>query len=674
MSRRGQPFGEPPFGKLLIANRGEVAVRVIRACRELGIASVAVYSEADEGAMHLRLADEAYPIGPAPASESYLEIEKHVEVAQESGAEAIHPGYGFLSENANFARAVEEAGIVWVGPTVEAMEKVGDKVRAKELAHQADVPTVPGYAGGEDEGEERLQEEAEKIGYPVLVKASAGGGGRGMRPVRRAEDFVEAVRGARREAEAAFGSGAVFLEKLVERPRHVEIQIIADGHGNVVHLYERECSIQRRHQKIIEEAPSPALDGELRESLGAAAVRLAEEVGYRNAGTVEFLLDGEEFYFLEMNARLQVEHPVTELVTGLDLVHLQLAVAAGDPLPLSQEDVSTRGAAIEARIYAEDPYTGLPSGGVLCSFEPPVGPGIRNDAGVEAGDEVSLDYDPMLAKLIVFGPDRAAAVLRLRQALADYTILGVTTNLPLLRRIAGESAFASGETTTDFIEEHGLDEPIPEPPPPREALLLAAAGELTETGAGRDGDPFGAGPWRLGGAARLVYRGAHGDERLVEARREIPRAGAGQTWRLAVDGEETVLQVLGVGDGRIRADADGRFLEAGFVADGRGVRVSLGGAEYVLERPAAPDVDRAGSDAADATGLTAPMPGTVVKVLVEEGEKVEEGQTLLVLEAMKMEQPVAAPHAGKVRALPFGEGARVPGGAVLAELEVGEEG
>ena len=660
---------EPPFGKLLVANRGEVAVRVIRACRELGVASVAVYSEADEGAMHVRLADEAYLVGPAEATESYLNIESVVRVAKDCGAEAVHPGYGFLSENAEFARAVEEAGIAWVGPAAEAMEKVGDKVRAKELAREAEVPTVPGYAGGEDESEERLQEEAEEIGYPVLVKASAGGGGRGMRPVREAEDFVEAVRGARREAEAAFGAGAVFLEKLVEDPRHVEVQVIADDHGNVVHLYERECSIQRRHQKIIEEAPSPALDEDLRESLGAAAVRVTQTAGYRNAGTVEFLLEDDNFYFLEMNARLQVEHPVTELVTGLDLVHLQLAVAAGEPLPFSQEDVAPRGAAIEARVYAEDPYTGLPAGGKLQAFGPPAGPGTRNDVGVETGDEVSLNYDPMLGKLIVSGPDRTTAVLRLRRALEDYAVLGVTTNLPLLRRIADVPAFAAGETTTGFIEEHGLDEPAQEPPPPREVLLLAAAGELVEAGKSRQyGDPFVAGPWRLGGVTRLVYRGADGEERAVEARRET---GRGQAWRLTAGGETSAVEVLYLEDGRIRAAVDERILEGGFTSEGRNTWVSLAPSVWCLERPDAPDVDEAlaGTEAGDGANLTAPMPGTVVKVLVGEGDEVEEGQTLLVLEAMKMEQSVAAPHAGTVRALPYAEGARVPGGAVLAELE-----
>ena len=667
---------KPPFGKLLVANRGEVAVRVVRACRELGVTSVAVYSEADENATHVRLADEAYPVGPAPAAESYLNIEKIVAAAEESRAEAVHPGYGFLSENANFARAVEEAGIIWVGPPAEVMERVGDKVRAKELARGADVPTVPGYASEEDESEERLLQEAESIGFPVLVKASAGGGGRGMRPVWEPEDLAEAVRGARREAEAAFGEGSVFLEKLVENPRHVEVQIVADGHGSVVHLYERECSIQRRHQKIVEEAPSPALSEDLREKMGEAAVRLARGAGYINAGTVEFLLEDEEFYFLEMNARLQVEHPVTELVTGLDLVHLQLAIAAGERLPLSQGDVATpRGSSIEVRLYAEDPYTGLPSGGRLHAFKPPVGPGIRNDAGVETGDEVSLDYDPMLAKLIVFGPDREAAVLRLRRALGDYAILGVTTNLPLLKRIAKEPAFAAGETATGFLEEHALLEvPAPEPPP-REALLLAAAGELvgaSESGAGSNGDPFEAGPWRLLGATRLRYRGADGEERRVETHRVYGHDGQGRAFRLLLDGEgESVVAVHSVGGGEIRATLDGHVLEGGFAADGRNVEIFVDGAAHSLERPEPPDVEGA-AEAVDQASLTAPMPGTVVKVLVGEGDEVEEGQTLLVLEAMKVEQSVAAPYAGTVRALPFDEGARVPGGAVLAELEEGK--
>ncbi|HZC19090.1 MAG TPA: biotin carboxylase N-terminal domain-containing protein [Rubrobacteraceae bacterium] len=669
-------LGEPPFEKLLVANRGEIAVRVVRACKELGIASVVVYSEADEGAMHVRLAEEAHLIGPAPAAESYLKVEEIIRAAQESGAGAVHPGYGFLSENSGLARVVEEAGISWVGPSPEAMEKVGDKARAKELAQEAGVPTIPGYAGGEDEAgeadEERLLEEAERIGFPVLVKASSGGGGRGMRPVWRREDFTEALRGARREAEAAFGEGRVFLEKLLENPRHVEVQVLADNHGNAVHIYERECSIQRRHQKIVEEAPSPALANHLREAMGSAAVRLAKEAGYRNAGTVEFLLDEDEFYFLEMNARLQVEHPVTELVTGLDLVHLQLAIAAGEPLPFSQEDLFARGAAIEVRLYAEDPYTGLPSGGTVRSFAPPAGPGIRVDAGVEAGDRISLEYDPMLAKLIVSGPDREAAVLRLRRALEDFWVLGVTTNLPLLRRIAEEPAFAAGETPTDFIEAHGLDEPAPEPPVPREALLLAAAGELAGTGrAARNGDPFTAGPWRSLGAVRLSYKGTDGEERRVEARRgkRWGRARKCQAFRLFLDGEETIVEVLRLEDGEILASIDGRATEAGLAVDELRVMVSVEACTHVLERTSPPDVDEAGSEAAEGASLTTPMPGTVVKVLVAEGDEVEEGQTLLVLEAMKMEQSITAPHTGTVRTLHFGEGDAVPGGAMLAQLE-----
>ena len=635
-------------------------MRLIRACRELGVTSVAVYSEADEGALHRRLADEAYFIGPAAASESYLNVGRIVEVIEASGARAVHPGYGFLAESAPFARAVEGVGAVWVGPPPQAMDLMGFKVRAKELAQRADIPTVLGYDGG-DQSEERLAREAERIGFPVLVKASAGGGGRGMRAVARLEDFLEAVRGARREAEASFGDGSVFLEKLIEDPRHVEVQVIGDGDGNVLHLYERECSIQRRHQKVVEEAPSPALSPELREAMCSAAVRLAREAGYRNAGTVEFLLDGEEFFFLEMNARLQVEHPVTELVTGLDLVQLQLAVAAGEPLPLSQNEVSLRGSAIEARLYAED-ENGLPAGGRLLAFAPAEGPGVRNDAGFEAGDEVSLHYDPMLAKLIVYAPDRASAVRRLRWALRDYAVLGVPTNLPLLRRVADHPAFAAGETTVRFLEEHKLTEAPPEPPVPREVVLLAASGELSRVASA---EPFAAGPWRNLGAVRLRYS-AGGREYEVQAE----RSGIGGL-RLRFDEREAFVELLSAGNGMLNAVVEGKPRVAGLAFDGLDVLVSFGGESYRLAKPPPPDVDGSGQEGTDATGasLTAPMPGTVVRVLVGEGDEVEEGQLLLVLEAMKMEQPVTAPHAGRVASLPYGEGALVPGGAVLAEIE-----
>ena len=643
------------FDSVLVANRGEIAVRIIRTCRELGTKSIAVYSEADERSMHRRLADEAYLLGPPPAAESYLNVDRLAEVIERSGAEAVHPGYGFLSESAEFARAVQSVGATWVGPPPEAMNAVGHKVRAKELAERASVPTVPGY-DGEDDSEDRLEWEADRIGYPVLVKASAGGGGRGMRAVERTEDFIEAVRGARREAESAFGDGSVFLEKLVEDPRHVEVQVLGDRRGNIIHLFERECSIQRRHQKVVEEAPSPVLDPNLRASICDAAVRFAAEAGYTNAGTVEFLLDGDEYYFLEMNARLQVEHPVTELVTGLDLVQLQLAVAKGEPLPLTQEDVTLRGSAIEARIYAEDEQA-MPSGGLLEAFSPPEGAGIRNDAGFEAGDEIPLDYDAMLAKLIVSAPDRKAAVRRLRRALADYEILGPSSNLPLLRRIASNAAFERGQTTTSFLQEHDLTEPQPARFVPREALLLAAAAELHRIPSSPD--PFAAGPWRLLGAATLDYDGHD-----VEA----ARVGSGK-YRLSAGGEESIVEVLHYADDRIRALIGEEPVEAGILLQAETVLLSLRGKQHTLRKPTPPAVDERGPGADAAANLTAPMPGTVVKVLVEEGQEVEEGQLLLVLEAMKMEQPVSAPHAGVVHSLPFQEGSLVPGGAVLVEVQ-----
>jgi 3-methylcrotonyl-CoA carboxylase alpha subunit len=485
-----------------------------------------------------------------------------------------------------------------------------------------------------------------------------------MRAVARPQDLLEAVRGAKREARAAFGDDAVFLEKFIERPRHVEVQVIGDNHGTVVHLYERECSVQRRHQKVIEESPSPALEPDLREAMCAAAVRLAEEAGYRNAGTVEFLLEGEDFYFLEVNARLQVEHPVTEMVTGLDLVQLQLAVAAGEPLPVSQENVALGGSSIEARLYAEG-ESGLPAGGRLMHFSPPEGPGIRNDIGVESGDQVSVHYDPMISKLIVFARDREIAVRRLGRALEDYAILGVPTNLPLLRRIAEHPAFVAGETTTDFLEKHQLAEPPVENPAPTEAILLAAAGELVSVR--ESSEPFAVSPWRHLGSVRLRYRTGDSEHRV-----EAERLG-GNAFRLRLEGRESTVEVLAFREGEIHATLDDNPIRAGFALDGLEVRLSLHGTAYELSKPHPPSVDATGAGAAEvaAAGPTAPMPGTVVKVLVEEGQKVEEGQLLLVLEAMKMEQPVAAPRAGRVASLPYGEGSLVPGGAVLAEIEEG---
>ena len=468
---------QPPFRSVLIANRGEIAVRVITACQEMGIRAIAVYSDIDAGALHVRVADEAYPIGPAPARESYLNIPAILAVAREHGAEAIHPGYGFLSENAEFAEACRSAGVVFIGPTPEAIRLMGSKVAAKRAVEANGVPTVPGYSG-ERQDTATFVREAARIGYPLMIKAAAGGGGKGMRAVSNPGELEEALAAAKREALAAFGDDAVFLEKLIVAPRHIEFQILADRHGHTIHLGERECSIQRRHQKIIEESPSVALTPELRARMGEAAVRAAQSVGYVNAGTVEFLLDeAGDFYFLEMNTRLQVEHPVTESVIGLDLVRRQLLIAAGQPLALRQEQIAPRGHAIEARLYAEDPANGyLPSTGKLLVFAPPQAPGVRVDAGVRTGDDVSMYYDPMLAKLIVAAEDRPAAIERLEWALRHFAVLGVQTNTPLLEAIATSADFRAGQTTTAFLERHDLAS-LPLPPAPPDALVATALWE-----------------------------------------------------------------------------------------------------------------------------------------------------------------------------------------------------
>jgi acetyl-CoA carboxylase biotin carboxylase subunit len=450
-------MGVRKIRKILIANRGEIALRVVRGCREMGIATVAVYSDADRGALHVLAAAEAYRLGPSPATESYLRGELILEVARRSGADAIHPGYGFLSENPGFAEACAEAGVIFIGPSAAAMRALGSKTRARQAADAAGMPRVPGSVTGVGSLEEALRVAAE-IGYPVMLKAAAGGGGKGMRAVSSAEELGSALAAASSEAERAFGSGEVYLEKLIERPRHIEIQLMADQHGSCVYLGERECSVQRRHQKVIEEAPSAVVSAELRRKMGEAAVRLALSAGYTNAGTVEFLVHGagtedEAFYFLEMNTRLQVEHPVTELVTGLDLVRLQILVAEGRPLPLAQEDVRLRGHAMECRIYAEDPENNFfPSPGRITRLVQPGGPGIREDCGVYEGYEVPLDYDPMLSKLIAYGETREAAIERLLVALGEYVVGGIQTNLALFRRILRDAEFRAGRIDTGYLE------------------------------------------------------------------------------------------------------------------------------------------------------------------------------------------------------------------------------
>jgi acetyl-CoA carboxylase, biotin carboxylase subunit len=447
-----------PIKKILIANRGEIAVRVMRACRELGIATVAIYSDADRAALHVRTADEAYPVGPPPARESYLDIAKVLDAARKSGADAIHPGYGFLSEKAEFARACAEAGVIFIGPPADAIDAMGDKTRARQKMMAAGVPVVPGDNGPTGRGfpsAEAALESAKKIGLPVMLKASAGGGGKGMRLVDDEKKFVAAYQGAQREAKSAFGDDAVYLEKAVIRPRHVEIQVFADAHGNTVHLFERDCSIQRRHQKVIEEAPSPAVTPELRAQMGAVAVKAAAAVGYVGAGTCEFLLaETGEFYFLEMNTRLQVEHPVTEMITQRDLVRLQIAVANGEKLPFAQDDLQVHGAAIECRIYAEDPIKFLPSPGKIVQYRQPHGPYVRDDSGIYEGSEISVFYDPMISKLITWGATRAEAIERMERALMEYRVGGIKTNLAFHRRVLREPDFRAGKYSTAYIEAH----------------------------------------------------------------------------------------------------------------------------------------------------------------------------------------------------------------------------
>ncbi|MBI4493631.1 MAG: acetyl-CoA carboxylase biotin carboxylase subunit [Chloroflexi bacterium] len=658
------------FRKILIANRGEIAVRIARACRELGVRAAVVYSEADRRALHVLQAEEAYCIGPAPVRESYLNIPALIDAARRAGAEALHPGYGFLSEDPALAEACQEAGIVFVGPPPEAMRLMGDKAAAKVAVERVGVPTVPGYHG-EDDSLEALRREARRIGFPLLIKAAGGGGGRGMRIVRQAGELEAAVESARREARAAFGNGRLLLERLLERPRHVEVQVLGDRFGKLISLGERECSIQRRHQKVVEEAPSPAVDAALRQRLGEAAVRAARAAGYQNAGTVEFLLDQEgSFYFLEMNTRLQVEHPVTELATGLDLVKLQLALAAGEPLALDQEQLALRGHAIECRVDAEDPFHDhLPAAGRIERFEPPQGPGVRNDVGTYSGDQVSLHYDPLLAKLIVYAEDRAAAVARLEAALERYAVVGVPTNLPLLRRVAAHPEFRAGRLHTAFLDLAWQPQETPAPAP-TEVLLAVAAFEL---GAGTEpsapAGPWASGPWqpgRSGLPVRYVVDGR--TERVIVA---APLA-RGEPWRIERRGERLEAAIEPAEPGRLLLRQGARVGTATVSRESGGWLVDWGGCQWRIERPTPPSLAAAASARSDGhahRALSAPMPGKVVRVAVAEGERVAAHQLLVVLEAMKIEHPINAPFDGTIRRLLYPEGAVVDGGTLLVELE-----
>jgi 3-methylcrotonyl-CoA carboxylase alpha subunit len=658
-----------PINTVLIANRGEIACRIIRTLKRMGIRSVAVYSEVDRDALHVRLADEAHEIGAAPARESYLNQSNILRAAQASGADAIHPGYGFLSENADFAEACEKAGLIFIGPSPAAIRAMGSKSEAKALMETAGVPLVPGYHGA-DQSLQVLQRAADKIGYPVLIKASAGGGGKGMKVATNAAEFQAALESAQREAKNAFGDDRVLVEKYLQQPRHIEAQIFGDTRGNIIHLFERDCSIQRRHQKVIEEAPAPGLSAEHRAAIGKAAIEAGRAVGYVGAGTVEFIAADDNFYFMEMNTRLQVEHPVTEAITGLDLVEWQIRVARGEKLPKTQEQVSIQGHAMEVRLYAEDPARDfLPQTGTLHHLRFPGH--ARVDSGVYQDAEVSIHYDPMIAKIIAHGADREEAIARLRVALSTTEVGGLVTNLEFLQAILRQKDFAAGKVDTGFIERH-RGELLPEAKSlPGRVLAMAAlavlrAGERDAAGEAPAGDPHS--PWARLPGWRL-NRDAYSDlvfqqgESILTVRAHY-RAGG---------------YVLDLPDGAIAADAtldsDGTIVAwiGGAYRRGRVVRrdaeclVFLDGATYRLtlvdpRRPSAAGTSTAGR-------ILAPMPGTVTTMLVTVGATVAKGAVLAIVEAMKMEHAVKAPRDGKVKAVHFATGDQVADGAELLVLE-----
>ena len=666
------------FDKILIANRGEIACRVIRTARQLGIATVAVFSEADTQALHVSLADEARLVGAAPALQSYLVAERILQAAIDSGAGAIHPGYGFLSENASFAADCAAAGIVFIGPPVAAIEAMGSKSAAKQIMSAAGVPLVPGYHE-EDQSLERLRLAADSVGYPLLIKASAGGGGKGMRVVRSPDEFDAALQGAKREAAAAFADDRVLLEKYLEQTRHVEIQVFADTHGNCVHLFERDCSIQRRHQKVVEEAPAPGLSEELRSRMGAAAVAAARTIGYVGAGTVEFLLDTDgSFYFMEMNTRLQVEHPVTEMITGQDLVAWQLRVAAGEPLPCRQEELSISGHAIEVRVYAEDPAKNfLPSIGLLRHLrQPQENAHVRVDTGVREGDEVSMHYDPMIAKLIVWDHDRTRAVRRLQKALADFQVVGVTSNIGFLATLAANPAFAAAEFDTGFIESHRTDLFAETGPASDRILALACLDVLLSrtrevaVAAQTSGDPYS--PWHSTDGWRLNSDNYHrldfddGGE-PVQVTVHFRRGG----YLMELPGGPLLASGCIDEGGDLYADLGGNRCRATVVRHGQDLTVLCDGHSHLLivDDPSLLDTEQE-----EAGGqLTAPMPSKIVAVMVAVGDHVERGAPLVVLEAMKMEHTITAPTMGIVAGLPYAVGEMVSEGAELLSFEAEEE-
>ncbi|MGB0411744.1 MAG: acetyl/propionyl/methylcrotonyl-CoA carboxylase subunit alpha [Pikeienuella sp.] len=646
------------FTKILIANRGEIACRVINTARRMGVATVAVYSDADAGSRHAVMADEAVRIGPAPVSDSYLQAQRIIDAALATGAQAIHPGFGFLSENADFVEAVEQAGLTFIGPSASAIRAMGLKDAAKKLMEEAGVPVVPGYHGAEQDPD-FLAQEAEKIGYPVLIKARAGGGGKGMRRVDDPADFKAALSAASNEGQASFGDGAVLIEKYILSPRHIEIQVFGDDHGNAVHLFERDCSLQRRHQKVIEEAPAPGMTDEVRKAMGDAAVKAAKAINYAGAGTIEFIVDGanglrpDGFWFMEMNTRLQVEHPVTEAITGVDLVEWQLRVASGEVIPAKQEDLSINGWSFEARLYAEDAAKGfLPATGTLEHLQFPAG--SRIETGVRQGDSITPFYDPMIAKIITEGATRDEALARLRAALAATEVAGSVTNVAFLSALAAHDGFARGEVDTGLIERDfdALTTPIATSPEARALAAITALGLPGDDGAAfAKSDGF-----RLWGPAAATVKL---DDEVVRVEQD------GAQFTVIAGDAETTLSVQRVGE-RLAVHTPDRNFTARAVRHGLNVTVFMDGAHgFALTDPLAAAADQgAGGDV-----VTAPMPGLVKTVTASVGDEVEAGDPLATMEAMKMEHTLKAPRAGVIAAVSAAPGDQVDEGSVLIALE-----
>lgn len=648
------------FNKILIANRGEIACRIIKTARSMGIHTVAIYSSMDKDSLHVRSADSAYYVGEATAKESYLNSASIIRVAKESGAQAIHPGYGFLSENPEFAQACEEAGIVFIGPSVTAMEAMASKQLAKQLLEKSNVPLTPGYHGSE-QSEEHLLNQAKKIGFPVLIKAANGGGGKGMRTVHSEEEFSAALAGAKRESMASFADDTMIIEKLVLHPRHVELQIMADNHGNVVHIFERDCSIQRRHQKIIEEAPAPNLSSALRKKLADAACEVARSIDYRGAGTVEFLVDSQEqFYFMEMNTRLQVEHPVTEMITGLDLVSWQLKIAAGELLPLTQEEIKSQGHSIECRIYAEDPYHEfIPSIGQIHFLKEPSGEGIRIDTGVERLSQITMYYDPMIAKLITWGANREEALQRLEQALNHYYIGGLKTNIPFLKAICQHSKFRHAELSTDFLSKESIQLTAPDK---EIAQLMAMSFDYLNT-INKIDDPLlrDAFSWQSHGLGNWIYRYQDTETRIDAVITPI----SPNQLKVHINGQEHNLHVS-LNEIQLTIEMNQRKYTAIVENTKDALTLYTTQGQITLERF---NWNTLGAQSSTHKGqLTAPMPATVVAILKNIGEQVKAGDRLIVLEAMKMEHTIHAPSDGILAEIFYAVGAQVNEGEELLSL------